>query len=135
MVADALATQGADRPLEEGERPLFEQPETTNLTFSYVDESTKRENRGQWSPKVKAWIRGKEAERKCETRTRGTWAETFHSETGVGRSELGEAIQRCRDWAVTGWIKSLTPNTYPVARTFKKWNKARDDGCTCGEGA
>ena len=135
MVADALATQGADRPLEEGERPLFEQPETTNLTFSYVDESTKRENRGQWSPKVKAWIRGKEAERKWETRTRGTWAETFHSETGVGRSELGEAIQRCRDWAVTGWIKSLTPNTYPVARTFKKWNKARDDGCTCGEGA
>ena len=30
-----------------------------------------------------------------------------HSREGAGRKDLGEAIQRCGDWAVTGWIRSL----------------------------
>jgi len=32
-VADAMATEGADRKMEEGERPLYEIPETTKLIF------------------------------------------------------------------------------------------------------
>jgi len=48
---------------------------------------------------------------------------------------LGEAIQRRGDWAVTGWIRSLTPHCYLVARTYMKWRMKADDRCLCGEGA
>jgi hypothetical protein len=74
--------------------------------------------KGQWSPKVKACIREHEAERLWDRRSAGTWAEKFHSREGAGRKEL--AIQPCGDWAVTGWIRSLTPHCYLVARTYKK---------------
>jgi hypothetical protein len=70
-----------------------------------------------------------------EKRRAGTWAEKFHKREGVGRKELGEAIQRCEDWAVTGWIRSLTPHCYLVASTYKKWRIRGDDTCLCGEGA
>jgi hypothetical protein len=43
--------------------------------------------------------------------------------------------ERCGDWAVTWWIRSLTPHCYLVARTYKKWRMRMDDSCLCGEGA
>ena len=98
-VADAMATEGADRKMEADEREH-------------------------------------EAERLWDRRSAGTcWAEKFHSREGAGRRELGEAIQRCGDWAVTGWIRSLTPHCYLVARTYKKWGMRMDDSLLCGEGA
>ncbi len=35
QLADELATQGADRELQESERPAFPLPETTNLIFEF----------------------------------------------------------------------------------------------------
>jgi hypothetical protein len=93
-----------------------------------------REASGQWRPKVKTHIREHKAERLWEKRRAGTWAERFHSRAGAGGKELGEALQRCGDWAVTGWIRSLTPHCYLVARTYKKWRMKADDSCLCGEG-
>jgi len=46
-------------------------------------------------------IREHKAELLWAKRSAGTWAEKFHKREGVGRKELGEAIQRCEDWAVT----------------------------------
>ena len=134
-VADAMATEGANRKMEDGERPLYEIPETRNLIFMFKEGDNGREARGQWGPKVKTHIREHEAERLWEKRKAGTWAERFHSREGAGRKELGEALQRCGDWAVTGWIRSLTPHCYLVARTYKKWRMKADDSCLCGEGA
>jgi hypothetical protein len=134
-VADAMATEGANRKMEDEERPLYEIPESKNLIFMFKEGDNGREVRGQWSPKVKTHIREHEADRLWEKRRAGTWAERFHSREGAGRKELGEAIQRCGDWAVTGWIRSLTPHCYLVARTYKKWRMKADDSCLCGEGA
>jgi len=39
-----------------------------------------------------------------------------------------------RDWAVTGWIRSLTPHCYLVARTYKKWRMRMDDRNSGGVG-
>jgi hypothetical protein len=130
-----MATEGANRKMEDGERPLYEIPETRNLIFMFKEGDNGREARGQWEPKVKTHIREHEAERLWEKRKAGTWAERFHSREGAGRKELGEALQRCGDWAVTGWIRSLTPHCYLVARTYKKWRMKADDSCLCGEGA
>jgi ribonuclease HI len=134
-VADAMATEGADRKIEDDERPLYEIPETTKLTFLSKGRNRGREDKGQWSPKIKARIREHEAAMLWERRRAGTWAEKFHKREGVGRKELGEAIQRCEGWAVTGWIRSLTPHCYLVTSTYKKWRVRVDDTCLCGEGA
>jgi hypothetical protein len=134
-VADAMATEGADRKMEADERPLYEIPEPTNLMFVVKEGDNGRKAKGQWSPKVKTCIRENEAERLWDRKSAGTWAEKFHSREGAGRRELGEAIQRCGDWAVTGWIRSLTPHCYLVARTYKTWGMRMDDSCLCGEGA
>ena len=91
--------------------------------------------KGQQWFQTKARIREHEAELLWAKRSAGTWAEKFHKWEGVGRKELGEAIQRCEDWAVTGWIRSLTPHCYLVASTYKKWRVRVDDTCLCGEGA
>ena len=101
-VADAMATEGANRKMEDEERPLYEIPESKNLIFMFKEGDNGREVRGQWSPKVKTHIREHEADRLWEKRRAGTWAERFHSREGAGRRELGEALQRCGDWAVTG---------------------------------
>ena len=62
-VADAMATEGADRKMEDDERPLYEIPETTNLIFVFKEVDNGRESKGQWSPTVKARIHEHEAER------------------------------------------------------------------------
>jgi hypothetical protein len=134
-VADAMATEGADRKMEDEERPLYEMPQTSKLTFLFKGGNSGRETKGQWSPKIKARIREHEAELLWAKRSTGMWTEKFHKREGVGRKELGEAIQRCEDWAVTGWIRSLTPHYYLVASTYKKWRIRVDDTCLCGEGA
>ncbi len=112
-------------------------PETTNLIFVFKGGENGREDKG--IPRVKSRIREHEAERKWDKRSAGTWAEKFHSREGAVRQELGEARQRCGDWAVTVWIRSLTqcdtPHCYLVARTYKKWRMKMDDSCLCGEGA
>ena len=64
--------------------------------------------KGQQWFQTKARIREHEAELLWAKRSAGTWAEKFHKREGVGRKELGEAIQRCEDWAVTGWIRTET---------------------------
>jgi hypothetical protein len=134
-VSDAMATEGADRKMEADERPMYEIPEPTNLMFVVKEGDNGRKAKGQWSPKVKTCIREHETERLWDRRSAGTWAEKFHSREGAGRRELGEAIQRCGDWAVTGWIRSLTPHCYLVARAYKKWGMRMDDSCLCGEAA
>jgi hypothetical protein len=98
--------------MEADERPLYEIPEPTKLIFVLKKGDNGRKAKGQWSPKVKTCIREHEAERLWDRRNARTWAEKFHSREGAGRKELGEAIQRCGDWAVTGWIRSLTPHCY-----------------------
>jgi hypothetical protein len=113
-----MATEGADRKMEADERPLYEIPEPTKLMFVLKKGDNGRKAKGQWSPKVKTCIREHEAERLWDRRSAGTWAEKFHSREGAGRKEL--AIQPCGDWAVTGWIRSLTPHCYLVARTYKQ---------------
>ena len=70
-----------------------------------------------------------------QEKRRNVGGDVPHSREGTGRRELGEAIQRCGDWAGTGWIRSLTPHCYLVARTYKKWGMRMDDSCLCGEGA
>jgi hypothetical protein len=91
------------------------------LMFVVKEGDNGRKAKGQWSPKVKTCIiREHEAEILWDRRSAGTWAEKFHSREGTGRRELGEAIQRCGDWAVTGWIRSLTPHCYLVARTYRR---------------
>jgi hypothetical protein len=109
-VADAMATEGADRKMEADERPLYEIPEPTNLMFVFKERDNGSKAKGQWSPKVKTCIREHEAERLWDRRSAGTWVEKFHSREGAGRKELGEEIHRCGDWSVTGWIRSLTPH-------------------------
>ena len=47
---------------------------------------------------------------------------------------LGKAIRHVGDWAVRGWILSLTPYWYPVQASFKKWNKSTTATCECGLG-
>ena len=54
-----------------------------------------------------------------EKRRAVTWAEKFHSWEGVGRKEVGEAIQRCVDWSVTVWItngKDVEEVTYKTTQ-------------------
>ena len=134
QLADELATQGADRELQKGERPIFALPDATNLTFEFKDQSTKGTTRGQWSPKVKRQIRQHEAEEKWRRHKANTWADHFHQATNAGRQMLGQALQRTWDWAVKGWIESITPNSYPVAQTFHTWNPHISAKCKCGNG-
>jgi len=46
-VADAMATEGADRKMEYEELPLYEMPETTKLTFLFKGGNSGREATGQ----------------------------------------------------------------------------------------
>ena len=50
-VADAMATEGADRKIEDEERPFYEMPETTKLPFLSKGRNRGREAKGHWSPK------------------------------------------------------------------------------------
>ena len=61
------------------------------------------------------------------------WAEKFNNREGADRKELGEAIQRYEERAVTGWIRSLTPHCYLVASTYKNWTGtwSSDKGVSC----
>jgi ribonuclease HI len=88
-VADAMATEGADRKMEADEHPLYEIPEPANLMFVVKEGDNGRKAKGQWSPKVKTCIREHEAERLWDRKSAGTWAEKFHSREGTGRRELG----------------------------------------------
>ena len=47
-VADAMATEGADRKMEDEERPLYEIPETNNLIFVFKEGDKGRKAKGQW---------------------------------------------------------------------------------------
>ena len=79
--------------MEDEERPLYEMPETTKPTFLFKGGDSRREAKGQWSPKVKACIREHEAELIWAKRSAGTWAEKINNREEVGRKELGEAIR------------------------------------------
>ena len=79
-----MATEGADRKMEDEERQLHEIPETKNLIFVFKEGDNGREAKGQWSPKVKAQIREHEAESLWDKRRAGTWAERFR-QSWVGR--------------------------------------------------
>ena len=48
-LADAMATEGADRKMEDEERPLYEMPETTKLTSLLKGGNSGTEAKGQWS--------------------------------------------------------------------------------------
>ena len=61
-VADTMATEGANRKMEDKERPLYEIPESKNMIFMFKEGDNGREVRGQWSPKVKTHIREHEAD-------------------------------------------------------------------------
>ena len=91
-VADAMATEGADRKLEADERPLYEMPEPTNIMFVVKEGNNGRKSKGQWSPKVKTCIWEHEAERLWDRRSAGTWAEKFHSREGTGWRVLSSGI-------------------------------------------
>jgi len=132
-LADELATAGADRPLREEEQPLFPVPNATTMVFQLQQQDKPSTARIQWSPKVWNHIREHESQMTWERRKRGTWAEKFHSATEVGRQILGAALQQTWDWAVSGWIRSLTPHAYPVANSFAKMNHGRSDQCKCGK--
>ena len=87
-VADAMATEGANRKMEDEQRPLYEIPENQNLIFVFKEGDNGREARGQWSRqslKANTHIREHEAERLWDKRRAGTWAERFHSREGAGR--------------------------------------------------
>jgi len=71
-VTDAMATEGADKKIEDEERPLYEIPETTKLTFLSKGRNRGREDKGQWRPKIKARIREHEAVLLWEKRRAGT---------------------------------------------------------------
>ena len=47
---------------------------------------------------------------------------------------LGKALRHVGDWALRGWILSLTPYRYPVKASFKKWNKTPTALCEYGYG-
>jgi hypothetical protein len=78
-VADAMATEGADRKMESDERPLYEIPESVNLMFVVKEGDNGRKAKGKWSPKVKTCIREHEAERLWDRRSARTWAEKSSS--------------------------------------------------------
>jgi hypothetical protein len=71
-VADAMATEGDDRKIEDEERPFYEMQETTKLTFQSKGRNRGREAKGQWSPKIKARRREHEAELLRAKRSAGT---------------------------------------------------------------
>ena len=60
-VAEALATERANRKMEDEERPLYEIPGPKNLICMFKEGDNGREARGQWSPKVKTNVREHEA--------------------------------------------------------------------------
>jgi hypothetical protein len=77
-----------------------------------------------------------ETQRIWERRQKGTWAEKFRSAAEVGRQilgALGVALQQTWDRAISGWIRSLTPHAYPVAKTFAKMNPIHSDQFRCGK--
>ena len=131
MKADHLAVKGAEE--ESQEKIEYPNGREGGLTFRWQEGSDKKREE-QWGPRVKKRIREKEMEEAWETRPRGTCAERFMAREQAGRQLLGSALRRTWDWAVRGWMQSLTPYKYPVKVSLRRWGKADTDQCACGKG-
>ena len=131
--ADTAAVNGAESQLEEDEQPFYPCARDPGMLFNWIDEAGKARVE-PWNTRIARHVRAFETECHWRQRKKGTHVEVFLSRKGAARDMLGKAIRHVGDWAVRGWILSLTPYRYPVQASFKKWNKSTTATCECGLG-
>jgi hypothetical protein len=132
-VADAMATEGADRKMEADERPLYQIPEPTNLMFVFKEGDNGRKAKGQWSPKVKTCIR-ESGEIMGQERRRNVGGEV--SLPGRGRPEgAGKGDTAVRRLGGDRVDKEPDTALLPSSKDVQEVEVEMDDSCLCGEGA
>ena len=131
--ADTAAVHGAELQVEDDKQLHYPCARNPGMLFKWTDEKGKVRVE-PWNTRIARHVRSFESECRWQRRKTGTYVETFLSRKGAARDMLGKALRHVGDWALRGWILSLTPYRYPVKASFKKWNKTPTALCECGYG-